>query len=774
MSQPTHGSHPATTPEPNRQLRRGAVGVIGILFFVLSAQAPLTGIAGALPLAIGLGNGAGAPAAYLVVGIVIALFAVGFITMSRHVTDSGAFYSYIGRVSAGDSAPGRHCSPCGPTTSSRPRCTASTASSSRACAAPICTSPRRGGRAALVTMALVQILGSLNIDLGARFLAVLVGAEMAILLAFALVTLLTGGGPEGLDPGATFSPSALLAGAPGIALVFAIASMFGFESTAIYSAEAKDPARTVPRATYLAVAVVATFFAFVSWMVVSAYGPSQIAGEAGKALQSGDSTSLLFSAMSDALGGWAGTAAGILMATSLLAGILAFHNACNRYKHSLGHGGGAAVGDHAHQPVRRSLGGQRGADRDRGGAGRAVRRPRPRPDPDPVLLGQRRRRRRSRRPVLPDVGVGGRVLPQDRGRHPGVADADRASPVGPPDRCPRRPGAGQLRSADRRIRGDGDPADSLRPGGAGHRRALREGGTPGAATPAKPLTPRAPRCRGPAWGPTRTSPPICSRPDRATTFKEKPMSIHSRRRRRRRRRRIRRRSPRPASCSARDTGSSSWRPATAIGGRTWTDHRLGPRPGDGRHLGALDPAAHLGRAHPLRHRRGPLAHAGPRLLDQRRHACTPAPPTTSWASSTAAWPAAPRRRSSYFPQPYRPLLEGDRLAEVDTLTIREKLEQLDLGPEEFDAVEGMWATNFSGRTEDGGYAQGLRWCALAGGSWQLMFEACATYKIVGGTRGLIEAMAADAAVEIRTDTRVAAVTAGRRGRHRHPRGREQP
>jgi phytoene dehydrogenase-like protein len=112
---------------------------------------------------------------------------------------------------------------------------------------------------------------------------------------------------------------------------------------------------------------------------------------------------------------------------------------------------------------------------------------------------------------------------------------------------------------------------------------------------------------------------------------------------------------------------------------------------------------------------------------------------------------------TYFPQPYQPLLAGNDLTEVDRLTIREKLEQIDLSAEEFDAVEGMWATNFSGRSEDGAYTQGLRWCALAGGSWQLMFEACATYKISGGTRGLIEAIAADAAVEIRTRTRVAAV-----------------
>ena len=76
MSQSTRT---AATPHPQsvdkRQLKRGAIGVLGILFFVLSAQAPLTGIGGALPLAVALGNGAGAPAAYLVVGLVIALFA---------------------------------------------------------------------------------------------------------------------------------------------------------------------------------------------------------------------------------------------------------------------------------------------------------------------------------------------------------------------------------------------------------------------------------------------------------------------------------------------------------------------------------------------------------------------------------------------------------------------------------------------------------------------------------------------------------------------------
>ena len=334
-------SSDTSTPErtDNRQLKRGAIGVVGILFFVLSAQAPLTGIGGALPLAVGLGNGAGAPAAYLVVGAIIAIFAVGFIAMSRRVTEEGAFYAYISRglgrrLGTGSAVVAlwayNTVQACmyglyGVIVSSLADTYLGIAPPWWACA--------------LITMALVQVLGSLNIELGARFLGILVAGEMAILLAFALATLFTGGGPQGLNPGASFSPSALFAGAPGIALTFGIASMFGFESTAIYSAEAKDPARTVPRATYLAVGVIAVFFAFVSWMVVASYGADHVVPAAGAALDSGDGTVLLFAAISDALGPWAADVGGVLLATSLLAGILAFHNASNRYVHSLGRTG---------------------------------------------------------------------------------------------------------------------------------------------------------------------------------------------------------------------------------------------------------------------------------------------------------------------------------------------------------------------------------------------------------------------------------------------------
>ncbi|GAA4489840.1 APC family permease [Microbacterium panaciterrae] len=302
---------------------------------MLSAQAPLTGIAGALPLTVFLGNGAGAPGAYLAIGVIIVLFAVGFIAMSRRVEAKGAFYAYI------TAGLGRRVG-----TGSAWLALLSYATVQAAMyglygaivaglfASVGITVP--WWLAVLVTIAIVQLLGSLNIELGAKVLAVLVGCEVAILLGFAIGTLIHGGGPQGgINLAASFSPSAVLAGAPGVALMFAVASMFGFESTAIYSGEAKDPKRTVARATYLSVAVIALFFSFVSWMFVSYYGAGNVAAAAKKAVESGDSTSFVFQAMSGILGPWAGTVGNLLLVTSLFAGILAFHNGINRYLHAL-------------------------------------------------------------------------------------------------------------------------------------------------------------------------------------------------------------------------------------------------------------------------------------------------------------------------------------------------------------------------------------------------------------------------------------------------------
>ncbi|MCI9889819.1 APC family permease [Micrococcales bacterium 31B] len=334
-SAPSAPSAPSGPSAPSTALRKGAVGVLGILFFVLSAQAPLTGIAGALPLTVFLGNGAGAPGAYLVIGVIIGLFAVGFIAMGRRVSVEGAFFAYItvglGRRLGTGSA---WIALLSYTTVQAAMYGLYGATFSALLAQVGVNVP--WWLLCFVTIIVVQVLGSLNIEFGARLLAVLVGCETLILLAFALVTVFRGGGPSGgFDVAASFSPGAIMAGAPGIALMFAVASMIGFESTAIYSSEAKDPVKTVARATYLCVIVISLFFAFVSWAFVAYYGAGNVGAAAQAAVESGDSTQLVFHALDGMLGAWTGTVGQVLLVTSLLAGILAFHNGINRYVHAL-------------------------------------------------------------------------------------------------------------------------------------------------------------------------------------------------------------------------------------------------------------------------------------------------------------------------------------------------------------------------------------------------------------------------------------------------------
>lgn len=73
----------------------GTLGPGAIVFMVVAAAAPLTVVAGSVPLGMALGNGAGYPAMYTAAAVILALFAVGFVAMARHVPNAGAFYSYV-------------------------------------------------------------------------------------------------------------------------------------------------------------------------------------------------------------------------------------------------------------------------------------------------------------------------------------------------------------------------------------------------------------------------------------------------------------------------------------------------------------------------------------------------------------------------------------------------------------------------------------------------------------------------------------------------------
>ena len=90
-------------------------------------------------------------------------------------------------------------------------------------------------------------------------IAVLVGC-IRCLIVFDIVALAVQ--PEGRSSGS--APSNLFTA--GVASAFSIAGFMGFESAAIYSEEAKDPKRSIGRATFIAIAVISLFYAFSAWI----------------------------------------------------------------------------------------------------------------------------------------------------------------------------------------------------------------------------------------------------------------------------------------------------------------------------------------------------------------------------------------------------------------------------------------------------------------------------------------------------------------------------
>lgn len=341
-SAPSHGSPPGESLKSNR------LGIAGIVFFVVAAAAPLVGMTGAVPVAIVLGNGAAAPGAYLAVGIVLLVFSVGYSAMSLRVSNTGAFFAYVGRGLGVVPGVG-----------------SAFVSLLAYLAIQLAIFGFFGAVAAgqfdarlgidlswwvwaLLAWALVLGLSIMQVDLGAKLLGVLMLAEVAALGLVAVVVLFQGGGPDGLSPASSFSPAKIFeggfTGSAGIALAFAFASYIGFEATAIYAEETKDPKRAVPIATYTAVTLIAVLFALTSWAVVSGIGSSNIVEEvANRSAIDGeplaDPAAVLFSVADQYVGSWLGTVMSWLVLTSLFAGLLAFQNSAARYFFSLGRAG---------------------------------------------------------------------------------------------------------------------------------------------------------------------------------------------------------------------------------------------------------------------------------------------------------------------------------------------------------------------------------------------------------------------------------------------------
>lgn len=347
MNQSEENGPTAVEPDSTRAgtLRRDALGVTGVVFFVVAAAAPLTVVVGVPPIIFGVAGNAAAAAGFVVAGLVLLLFSVGYAAMSKHISGPAGFAVFAERAF-------------GPRAGGAISFLAVLSYSGFLMgvygffgflAAPLLKSQLGIDLPwwvwSLAAVVVAAVLGYREVNVSARVLGVLLIAEVLIVVLLD-AAILVSGGADGLSLDG-FSPSELFGHSPGIVLLFASASYVGFEATTLYGEEARDRHRTIPRATYVAVLLITVFYVVTFWALGVGYGSNVVAD----AQQS--PATFVFDLGERYLNHTATDVMNWLVLSSVFAAILAFHNAVSRYFFSLGRNGLGprrfGVAHHRHQ-----------------------------------------------------------------------------------------------------------------------------------------------------------------------------------------------------------------------------------------------------------------------------------------------------------------------------------------------------------------------------------------------------------------------------------------
>jgi amino acid transporter len=313
-----------------RALARDRLGLPAVLAFILAGVAPLTVAAGVIPSAYATTGLIGIPAAFLVVAVILALFATGYMAMARRITNAGAFYAFVARGLG--RIPGTAAALVALAAYSLLQVALygafGPAAASQAAALGI---HGQWWAWALGAWAVITVLGLLRVDITGKVLGVLTAAEIVVIAAEAISGLASPAG--GHLSFATLSPSALTSaglGTAGVLAVVAVLGFTGFEQAPVLAEETRQPRRTIPVTTYLALGVIGIVYAGSAWAMAAHAGTSHVAAAAAA-----QGPGLLFGLG----GGPLPQAAQWLFLSSLFAAMLAFHNCVWRYAFALGREG---------------------------------------------------------------------------------------------------------------------------------------------------------------------------------------------------------------------------------------------------------------------------------------------------------------------------------------------------------------------------------------------------------------------------------------------------
>ncbi|HWH96124.1 MAG TPA: APC family permease [Baekduia sp.] len=332
---------PAAAAASDGRLAPGALGLTSVLFCIVTGAAPLAAMMFNVPVTV-LGGGSGAPAAFLIATVVLTIFSVGYIEMSRRVTAAGGFYTFItkGLGPIAGLGSGMLIAVCYILFSAAVMGTfgyfAATSFNewfSIDLPAYVYT---------FACLAIVTAFGFFHIELTAKVLGVALVCEVVALMILAIGVLIDGGasglGLGPINPAQVFdndqATKTFGAAAAGVALFGAFWSWVGFEMAPNYAEESREPRKIAKAATYGSVIGLGIFYVFISWIFVMGWGENGVApGVAGQF--DGKYASAFYPLADRYVGGGLTTALEIFIITSSFACAMAFYNTAARYLYSL-------------------------------------------------------------------------------------------------------------------------------------------------------------------------------------------------------------------------------------------------------------------------------------------------------------------------------------------------------------------------------------------------------------------------------------------------------
>ena len=312
-------------------LRPNKLGVLAIAFFAIAAAAPMAAVVGASPVLFSA-SGAGTPVIYVIAALLVALFSVGYLRMSQHITNAGGFVAYMAKGLGNKWATG------GAGIAILTYLSLQIGLWSQfGVFAQLLVEGLTGISVPVylwiaVLLAVVTSLTMRGVDASLKVLGVLIIGEAFAVAA--LVVSLVGQKGLGIFTFEGFTGTSVFGPGLGISLLFAFACFTSFEATVVFAEEAKNPRRTIPRAAYFVIAFVGIFYTISTWAISGAIGIDNI-----QAVASENPAGMIFDLAETSAGYWLNMTMQILVVTSFLAMLLGLSNMFSRYLFSLGRAG---------------------------------------------------------------------------------------------------------------------------------------------------------------------------------------------------------------------------------------------------------------------------------------------------------------------------------------------------------------------------------------------------------------------------------------------------